>query len=594
MLKGALLSLIKKYNTNHAPHEESEVMILKCFLETADIKLRHESSYVYFSEFKKYLSNNEPTYFDTHEFSKKTTAAIFNEFMNSDNFSSDQSSLDCFPEETLRHITANYLDAKSIASLSATSSAFYTRTKSIDYWKDKFISAGCDPDLLSRVCETRAITNYKPLYRAFMKMPFLDRSRMKDVWELLCLSGQVSAIKYAIDHESLKADNRSHRGEDALLLSARSGSASAMSFTLASLGIDPNSKSKPGENTFFSSTANNYWFSKMPVEQPWDENALLLAALSGDVLAMEYAINILKIAPKSKNIQDENVLHFALKSGCKAAVEYALKTLEIDPQIKSKNGTTILHFAALSGNIEVFNYVYNNFKSDAESINDLDQTMLHFAARSGSVAMMKHVHGITLNLSADVHGNNVLHFAAMSGSVPAMECAITDFGINPESQNHDGNNALNLTARNGDTLGMEFTSRAIDPKNQDSMNWHGDDAWLMAALSGSVFAMEYARIKLALNPNKFNGRQANALHFIALSGNDKAISYLRQLDAYENTINWIHLPSNKDGFGHDAFNYAEECNNADLIKKALSAMTEEIYSISSPLGYKAITSYHQG
>ena len=166
MLKETLLKLVDQYcKINPSWQEENEVVFLKHFLETEDIELRHESNDIFFAEFKKYLADkNEKEVLhslDTNAFIEKKCADLFKKIISTESKATDLSNLDRFPDEIVLHVTANYLDHKSIFNLSETSSAFYTITKSIDYWRDKFIAAGCNANLLNQVCHTDAITNYK-------------------------------------------------------------------------------------------------------------------------------------------------------------------------------------------------------------------------------------------------------------------------------------------------------------------------------------------------------------------------------------------------------------------------------------------------
>lgn len=116
--------------------------------------------------------------------------------------------LDLLPKHLRETQLGKFLDPKSLVNLSSTCSALYSEIKGILYWDNKLIEAGCNKDLLKKVIQSNIIQNYKNLYRAFMNMPYKDRTHINDSWEIFYLSGEPRAIHYTIYHEGIATDTK--------------------------------------------------------------------------------------------------------------------------------------------------------------------------------------------------------------------------------------------------------------------------------------------------------------------------------------------------------------------------------------------------
>jgi len=127
--------------------------------------------------------------------------------------------LDSLPEELLEMV-ASFCGPKSLANLSACSSTLY---KSLFAWEPKLIALGCNSDIISQIKSANVIRDYEKLYRSVLRCTYTYRS-MLTTRELLCLSGEVAAIKSAIDSFGLTKKPTDLCGRNALHLAAFSGS----------------------------------------------------------------------------------------------------------------------------------------------------------------------------------------------------------------------------------------------------------------------------------------------------------------------------------------------------------------------------------
>jgi hypothetical protein len=241
----------------------------------------------------------------------------------------------------MKSVLAQYLDVKSIASLSSSHSALYAETQNKSYWVNKLIVAGCNKELLDKVLHANVIQNYKNLYHAFTQMLYKYRVKINDPWILFCLSGDPRAIAYAMEHDKITADTSNQWGESPLHLAAYSGSPSAMAKALElkdakGQSIDPLAK-----------TASQ-------------ETVLHYAAYSGSPSAMAKALELKdakgqSIDPLAKTASQQTVLHLAASSGSPSAVMYLRVLshefcLEFDPTTPDANGHDAFWYADQSQN----------------------------------------------------------------------------------------------------------------------------------------------------------------------------------------------------------------------------------------------------
>lgn len=140
-----------------------------------------------------------------------------------------------------------FLTKKEVVRLSAVSTFFNKQSKHYQgqvmlyhHCKDALVELGCNQNLLKSAAETAAIVNYKRLHTLLSRSSRTYRSRIDQLWELLCLSGEITAVEYAIQHEKINATTVNRWNESPLHLTAYSGNVEAMNLIIAEMpGIDP-------------------------------------------------------------------------------------------------------------------------------------------------------------------------------------------------------------------------------------------------------------------------------------------------------------------------------------------------------------------
>jgi ankyrin repeat protein len=389
-----------------------------------------------------------------------------------------------------------FLDEKSIASLSASSKFFQTETKVLFHWRDRLIDSGCNRDLLDSVIQTNKIKNYKNLYHTFLKIPANFRPLVNKPWELLCLSGEKKAINYAINELHITKETTNQVGENPLFLTTLSGQVEAIKLVQNKLGIDPHLKNSEGESLAHyaalseSIPALRYFIHNQHINKnsvtPDKKTLTHFAALSGSVKMLKYVTIILKLNPHCLTGNGVNVAHYAVESRSIPTVRYAVEILEVNTKKLTKKKENLFHFSIKSGDIEMIEYVMKQFNFSANSKNSKNENMLHLAAKMGYADLMRYavnVHQINPH-SKSINGDNALHWSITSRHLPAARYAIDVLKINPGEETNEGTNILHLSAI-GNTPGMvDYVSElnqshqlGLDPKKPNNQ---GFDAYWFA------------------------------------------------------------------------------------------------------------------
>lgn len=244
---------------------------LEDFLQTEQMQLLSEHDDVSFHDFDQYIYANHPKLLDPAteaiRRSKHNVANPFSVFLNIQIKERATTSIEltlfhrqatihqkptltCMPAE-LWELIASYLDVTTAGKLSITSRFFYKHTCSLMVWKDRLIRLGCRETLLERA---KGIQNYRDLYYTLLEKHKMEANIMSAVsfirepWELALLSGDPSAIKYAIEYQGLTCQSKTVCGNSPLQLAVMSGKRSAVEYVHNRLKLDPQVKDKFGLN----------------------------------------------------------------------------------------------------------------------------------------------------------------------------------------------------------------------------------------------------------------------------------------------------------------------------------------------------------
>lgn len=233
MRKDALKKLLSKYPSYRG-------WILKKALEEKPFVELSDDHYIAFHDIVDFFRQNgfEPTisakeiaktHSDTDLFYLFITDRMLHEVKEEEKTAGKRKILDNTPQGILDYTLAPLLDAKSVAKISACSSALYQKTKRAPYWRDKLIAIGCNREELDKVIHANVISNYKKLYRNLLRFGSQFIKRL-NVWEFFCLSGETIAIIHAVRGEGLTKNVKGLLGRNALHYAALSGSVEAVRF----------------------------------------------------------------------------------------------------------------------------------------------------------------------------------------------------------------------------------------------------------------------------------------------------------------------------------------------------------------------------
>ncbi len=227
------------------------------------------------------------------------------------------------PDEIRTHQLFQFFEPKEVVRLSTVSTLFNKDTQCDRYWRDRLIAAGLDQKLLEIAAQTGSISNYKNLYHSQLRWVESEEIQpVRQLWELLCVSGEVRAIDYAIQNNVIHANTRNSWGGTPLLLTAYSGSAKAMDRVYQIQGIDPFAKTETGANVAH------------------------LAVLSGNIAAIE-RVAAMKGIDFKLLINGFNIFHIAVFSKNPEAVILLRKLnishqLGLNPDRKNDKGITAI------------------------------------------------------------------------------------------------------------------------------------------------------------------------------------------------------------------------------------------------------------
>lgn len=177
------------------------------------------------------------------------------------------------------------------------------------------------------------------------------------MWELACLSGDVSAIQQAVKQEKITSQSHSQQGLTPLHYAVASGNLRAVEYI---------------ENAFpeLSHTA----MTKS------GNNTLIYAAGSGNMEIINCCIQKIKYLHTKHAF---NPLHAAAYAGHIKALDYLHEKLIIPHTASDKEGMTLLHYAASGGHVNMMRHISKMLKNNTHVKNPSGSLPVHLAAEGG-------------------------------------------------------------------------------------------------------------------------------------------------------------------------------------------------------------------
>jgi len=167
-------------------------------------------------------------------------------------------SLSELPEELFDH-AVSFLTAKELVTLGSVKKTIYAELKESNTWQLKeplglIKTMGVKPKILQEIQDMAAIYSYKNLYE---KLCYIKQwaDEIHFSWELILISGELSAINYAIEKELISNKTHNRSGENPLYLASFSGSVDAMKLVMEKLDIDPNELTGAVKRSLFHAAA---------------------------------------------------------------------------------------------------------------------------------------------------------------------------------------------------------------------------------------------------------------------------------------------------------------------------------------------------
>jgi ankyrin repeat protein len=373
------------------------------------------------------------------------------------------------PSDALDKIATDFLDAQSLVTLGSTCCLFRKELRDMFYWREKLIAAGCPQAFLKPLEQTRAVRDYKNLHRTLAK---LSNFQVNELWELLCLSGEVTALQYAIQHANLTSDTKNASGEKASHFVALSGNVASFQFLIKRFNIKKPSEGVDGMNE------SHY------------------AAMSGNIECIDKTIRHFKIDPTSVNQFGETLAHFAARSHQFAALKHVITTYKLKPTIRTSKNESLLH--ACVNNVNMLKQVIQEYNLDPYSMDSDNATLLHVTAKAGNIEGVQYVIGKYQidPKQKDKFGSTLLHYATGNGCVAMMKFAVDVLKISPAEIIQDGTNLLQLAALSGnseavryafelsESLHLDWRAEQLNHENQSAFDFakNGPNPEAIAAL----------------------------------------------------------------------------------------------------------------
>ena len=165
-----------------------------------------------------------------------------------------------------------------------------------------------------------------------------------------------------------------------------------------------------------------------------------------------------------------NALHISYKSGNVDAVNYCIQTLKLDPAIKTTKNQTALMLAALSNNENFFHQLIDTATNSIESSDIEGKTLLFYVFEAGNVNQIRSVLAKKPNINHQNKLGETVWMYALSSSdnkvyeslFPEYEEQI-DFKLQTKNQVDLLGYLLNYTPADWETI-QQFVARGCNPK----------------------------------------------------------------------------------------------------------------------------------
>ena len=321
----------------------------------------------------------------------------------------------------------------------------------------------------------------------------------------------------------------------------------------------------------------------------WNETALELALMEGNVDAINILLNVLD-EPNSADPDGETYLHNAVRMGCSAKAFQAIIDHGADVNAINKWNQTALALASMEKNIDAINILLNA-GADPNIADSVGNTCLHEASRtncSNEVLQSIIDHDVDVN-AINKWNQTALALAVMEGNVDAIN-VLLNAAADPNIADVDGETCLHEAIRND--CRKEVLQSILDHEaNVNVTTKQIFTALMMACTKGNAGVIRIL-LKANADPNIVNADGDTCLHVTTRKGCNKDIlqSLLNHganvnatnklnvtalmiactkgnVDAISALLNAKADPNIPDAYGDTCLqNAVEETDNADVLQ----------------------------
>jgi len=362
--------------------DREEVKLLKNFIGELSENYPNKDMISY-REFQEYLdkNNNAGLISPNYLYSGSLSAIIFQLWRQQPQRAAVEQNpklIQCASRDIHQHLLS-FFHTQSLGRLAQVSRGMNQLTQNWQIWRPRLLQVGFPQELVLLAQEHQQ--SLKNLYRSYTKLPHFLKRRIKELWQLQCLSGDWRILKEL-------ANNKSHqdsRGAGILLY--------------LSLGFDVYLIQRAiTKGLDINATKNN------------GASALHFACLGGDIEMLKFLLN----AGLDINATDNNgasALHFACWGGDIEMLKF-LQNAGLDINAADDYGASALHYACWGGDIEMLTFLLNA-GLDINATNNDDRSALHYACEGGGdIEMLTFLLDAGLDINAaDEYGRSALYYA---------------------------------------------------------------------------------------------------------------------------------------------------------------------------------------
>ena len=320
-----------------------------------------------------------------------------------------------------------------------------------------------------------------PILKYLIKNYQLDLCAVNDTGmapvHYACLKGRLNLVQYIIEHSSSLELPESRHGHTPFLIAVQYNQLRLTQYLISKkcnlsatddegYGAVHISVEKGHLNVLKYLIDNNYCNPDVTDHQ--NRTPLHVAVVADQFEMLEYLLESMSKAHIMVQDKDGNTpLHLACDRGQQKMVSLlcsAYLSINIKILVTNKKGQTPLHLAAAAGHkdsAEALLYSVNGSSTHQDLLTACDNegcTVFHTACSNGSLDVFRYLHHVHPEgiKSLDGKERSLLHISCQANKLDMVKALVSEFGLQPESQDKDGITCLHLVAGEGNIEMYQF------------------------------------------------------------------------------------------------------------------------------------------